>query len=142
MRTGTTLLELVVALLLLGVLVGLSLPPVARLRDRVSVLEARERFVALVRETRSVAIERGGARLFLDAENTTAWLVAGGDTIRRDQWTTAGRRSVRITARLGGAALPFGPAGLGQFTSTTITFIRGTEEAAAVVSSYGRVRRR
>lgn len=142
MRTGTTLLELVVALLLVGVLTGLSLPPVGRLRDRAVALEGRERFVTLVRETRRVAIERGGARLVLDAERTAAAVVAGADTLRRHQWNAPDGLALEITGGRRHATLHFDAAGIGRFTSLTVTFGRPPDEAVAVVSSYGRVRRR
>ena len=143
MRNGTTLVELAVALMLLGVLTGLLSPKVTAFQDRAAVLEAREHFIALIVEVRRIATERGGAVLLVRSDPAEAILVAAGDTVRTFRWP-ASRGSPQVV--IGGArtdvALAFDRAGLGRFANATIGFSRGGTTSEVVLSSYGRVRRR
>ncbi|KPJ83574.1 MAG: hypothetical protein AMS19_03900 [Gemmatimonas sp. SG8_23] len=143
MRTGTTLLELLTAVVLLGVLSGLAVPALTRHRDRAVVLVARERVVGLIGAARRLGYERGSATLRFEAVDARAILFSGADTLQ----------DVRLGPGLDGPAmrlgndreeleLNFDGLGLGRFASTTIRLRRGDEQAAVVVSSYGRVRRR
>ena len=143
MKTGTTLLELAVALLVLGVLIGLVSPTISGFRDRAAVLVAREQFVALVVEVRRVATERGGAVLVVHSEPAEALLVAGRDTLRTIRWPASlGAPRLVVGGTRSTVELAFDRAGLGRFASATMEFRRGTETSALVLSSYGRVRRR
>ena len=143
MTRGTTLIELAASLALLGVLTGLLSPTVTDFRDRASVLEARERFAALVVDARRVARDRGGSTLVVQSEPGGASLIAGTDTVRVVVWPTSrGDPEVLIGGSRGRIELAFDRAGLGRFANVTMDFRKGRASSQLVVSSYGRVRRR
>ena len=143
MRIGTTLVEMAVALLLLGVLTGILSPTISGFQDRAAVFLAREQLVALVVEVRRVAIERGGAELVVRAEPSEVLLVAGRDTLRTVRWPASlGAPRLVIGGTRSTLELAFDRAGLGRFANATLEFRRGREASELVLSSYGRVRRR
>jgi type II secretory pathway pseudopilin PulG len=143
MKTGTTLVELAVALLVLGLLTGLLAPAISGFRDRAAVRVAREQLVALVVEVRRVATERGGAVLVVRSEPAEALLVAGRDTLRTTLWPASlGAPQLVVGGTRSTVELVFDRAGLGRFASATMEFRIGRETSALVLSSYGRVRRR
>jgi len=143
MTTGTTLVEMAVALLLLGVLVGLLSPTISGFQDRAAVFVAREQLVAVVLEVRRVATERGGAALVVRTEPAEVLLVAGRDTLRTVRWPASrGAPRLLIGGTRATVELVFDRAGLGRFANATMEFRRGRETSTLVLSSYGRVRRR
>lgn len=144
-RPGTTLLELLVALTLLGVLLGLGVPALGHRLDRLAVRGARNALAAGVARARSAAIARGGARLVISPPRATFWVAAGTgaevDTVA-GPFDLAERYGVALEA--GGrrrVALRFDALGIGRIASATIGVVRDGAEAGITVSSYGRVRR-
>lgn len=138
---GATLLELLLALALVSVALGLALPPLGSLRNRSAVSAARESTVALLARARAEALARGGATVELDGPGASAVLrVAGVELARLD----LGRRW-RVGLELGGgresAQVVYGPLGLGRVASRTLVFVRGGARAVLTVSAYGRVAR-
>lgn len=135
-------MELLLALCLLGLLVGLAGPAVARGADRFAVRAARDELAAAVRRTRPTAVALGGAVLVLDPERSTFWIRSvTGDTVLLpvDLGT---RHGVNLSAS--GAAglveLRYDGLGIGRMTSRTIRLKRGTAVAGVTVSAYGRTR--
>ncbi len=140
---GYTLLELVTVLLLLGVAFSLSLPPSARLLDRMVVVGAREATVGLFHQVRMEAVARGGAVLEFQADPPLILLRAGGVVLLRDS-VAGGEKGVGLILSGGRSrsTLTFDALGLGRVASQTLRFRRGGSEAVLVVSSLGRVTRR
>jgi type II secretory pathway pseudopilin PulG len=138
MRSGTTLLELAVVLLLIGI-AGVNLVPAARAQaDRAAVAGAREAAAALVARTRTEAMLLGGATLHARVADRSLWIQSGDSLV-------AVRRlgdEFGVTLTLGGTAtaaeLPFDALGLGRRASGTLIFRRGSAEARLVVAAYGR----
>jgi Tfp pilus assembly protein FimT len=140
--TGTTLIELLLALCLLGILTGLAGPAVDRGVDRFAVRAARDELAAAVSRTQSSAIALGGAVLVLDPGHATFWIrSATRDTVLRPV-DLAARHGVDIVTS--GAADPvelvYDGLGIGRMTSRTIRLVRGTATATVAVSAYGRAR--
>ena len=141
MRTGHTLLELTVALVLLTAGSLAMAKAGARYRDRAAVLAARETVVSLLARTRREALASGGASLELEA--SPAAVVVRTRGARR---AGADLDALGVAVQLPGArsriVVHYGPLGLGRFANTTVTFHRGGATAGLVVSSYGRVVRK
>ncbi len=138
-----TLLELLVALALAAVLVGLSLPAGRRLQDRWAVGAERDRALAALHRVRVEARIRDGATLAVDGRTGVLTARAGDSLLWRR--ADAGRSGVRITRPDGTPVvdtLHFDAWGLGVVTSRTLVFRRGRAEARLVISSRGRGSRR
>jgi type II secretory pathway pseudopilin PulG len=138
-----TVLELVVALALAGVLVGMSLPAGRGLLDRLAVGAERDRALAALHRVRVEARIRDGATLAVDGRTGVLTARAGDSLLWRR--ADAGRSGVRITHPDGTPAvdtLDFDAWGLGVVTSRTLVFRRGHAEARLVISSRGRGSRR
>lgn len=136
---GTTLAELVVVLLLVGI--GLSLGTrVARgFRDRWAVESARRATAVALRRTRAEAVGRGGARLRIDTAGGV--LTLEGTHPPRALGSLAAEFGVRT--RIGNRAtrtFRYDPAGIGRVANGTVVFRRGRAESRLVVSLLGRVR--
>jgi prepilin-type N-terminal cleavage/methylation domain-containing protein len=141
-RPGFTLLELVLALAILGVLAGISWTASARARHQFAVRNARAELAAAVAVTRSTAILAGGATLVIDVPHARAWIETAGGLRDPHPYDLAARHGVSLhTPRGLPLALRYDALGIGRMANATVTVRRGTEQAAFVVSSYGRVRR-
>lgn len=136
---GTGLLEVVTALVLVGVLLSLALRGGIALRDRWATEGARESLLQAVRETRARAVVRGGATLVVDAARAELRLETAADSLRRFPIGS----DFGVTLDLGTtdeARLVFDAAGIGRMASRTIELRRGRARTAVVVSAYGRAR--
>jgi prepilin-type N-terminal cleavage/methylation domain-containing protein len=138
---GFTLVELLFALLLVG-MTSASLAPVARRqRDRALVIGAREAVVGLFAEARVAAMESGAASVRITTDPARAEAVGASGVLR----SAAIAEDFGVRISIGGPAaveLSYDGLGLGRMTSQTITFTRGDETTDLVVSGHGRVRRR
>jgi hypothetical protein len=143
MRTGTTLMELVVCLAVLVAVTALATPRLNELGDRVEVRSVREELVGLMTQARAVGVARGGATLVLESEPPAALLLARDSLVRSVRLgRTALPPELLLPAGRASTAFDFDALGIGRFASATIVVRRGRAEAGIVVSSYGRVRRR
>lgn len=142
-RPGTTLIELIFALAVLAILIGIGYPPLRRALDRMAVRAARDTLLAGVARTRVVAAGRGGAALVLEPASARFWIEsARGDTLAavvdlRD------RHGVRLAVDGAAAervALRYDALGLGRIASRTVRLRRGGEEAGLTIAAYGRAR--
>lgn len=142
MRRGHTLAELCATLLILTMGVSFLAPAARRLRDRMAVVAAREAVAGLVAEARVDALGRGGVVVIIRSRPGSAEVDAPG----RPDRTIAIEGDLGVEVVLGRGRpvteLHYDALGLGQVASETVSFRRGTAEAALVVSGYGRVRRR
>jgi Tfp pilus assembly protein FimT len=140
MRTGYSLLDLTVALALMGMGVGLLLPAAHRQMERSAVLAAREALVAELARARREARLAGGAVLQMRRSGGRVWIESGGQA-PRDTLGLEERFGVRIEPGSASAAVAFDALGIGRLASRSVTFLRGEERAAVTISAYGRVRR-
>ena len=140
MRTGYSLLDLTVALALMGMGSSLLLPAAHRQMERSAVLAAREALVAQVAQARREARIAGGAVLQMRRSGGRVWIEAGGQA-PRDTLAIEERFGVRIVPGAASATVAFDALGIGRLASRSVTFLRGQERAAVTISAYGRVRR-
>jgi prepilin-type N-terminal cleavage/methylation domain-containing protein len=140
MRRGVSLLELVIAITLLGLLVAFAIPPARALRDRLAVDDDARALAGAHARARLVAVaERRVMVLTLTPDSLVLRAVESAtDTVERWRGVLPGT-GVRLTG------LPrqvvYAPSGstLG-FANGTYTISRGTARKQVVVSRYGRVR--
>lgn len=139
---GTTLLELMITLCLLGILLGAAIPPVDRGLDRLAVLAARDELGAGIRTARAAAGAHGGAAMVLDVAYSRYVIVgAAGDTVGRP--VDLGERhgvTLHVPGTTNLITLTFDGLGIGRMASRTVSVRRGVAEARLTVSAYGRVR--
>ena len=139
MRSGYTVLELGVTLLLLGLALATAVPALGRHRDRMAVVAAREATAGLLSRARREALLSGGASLHVRRDGGLLWIRSERpltDTLRVEE-----RFGVTLEMTADEARLPFDALGIGRISSRTLTFARGETRAGLAVSAYGRVRR-
>lgn len=140
-RSGFSLVEMLTALVLAGVLLGLGAPPVRRALAWARVRSARDLVASQLARARSVAVMRGGADLVLDVRRGRAWIEAVDTSTPAS--AVADAEGVRISADgLAGDTVRIGydGMGIGRLASRTLRFRAGAVEARMTISSYGRVR--
>lgn len=135
---GSTLLEVTIVLVVLGVIVALALPDLRRAGDAASVRSAVTSTVATLVAARHTAIARGAtSTVRVDtARGRILVLVASETTLVRDLRNAHG-------VRLGATRLElrYTPNGLGYGASNTrLTIGRGRSADTVIVSRLGRVR--
>jgi prepilin-type N-terminal cleavage/methylation domain-containing protein len=139
-RAAFTLLELVTALAVAGILLAVAGPSAIRTRDTLAVRAAHRQLTSAVALTRSTAIVAGGATLVIDVAGARAYIeTAGGGTTRT--FETGRSHGVSFqTVRGSSVALRYDALGIGRMTAASIQLRRGSVQVPFVVSSYGRVR--
>lgn len=141
MRSGTTLPELVLALLLLGAVALWVFPRAAFARDLIAVQSARESLIASLGAARGWATLRGSATVVILTDSALVRVERPG----LDPWVLplGADQGVAIQSGAGGQIrLKFDRLGIGRFASRTVTVSKGAASRSVSISSYGRARRR
>lgn len=139
MRTGTTLIEIGVAVGILGLMAGLTFPRFGTYRDRIAVDAAATSTLSLLATARHAALRRAAlTAVHLDTARATILIIAGPDTLER--------RSLRdvhgVTMTTSRDSIAFAPSGLGYGAANTQIIIRRGQAADTIsVSRLGRARR-
>ena len=136
---GTTLAELLVALVLIGLLAAIAVLRAAPLIDRLGVRGASQDVVFALAAARAAATRRGAYATFIaDPRTGRVRVTSAGETLfERDVATT---RRVRLEASR--ESVTFAPTGLGWgAANTTIVLTRGARADTITTSRLGRVRR-
>jgi type II secretory pathway pseudopilin PulG len=139
MRSGYSLLDLSVAVTLVGMGVSVLVPAARRQLDRNAVLSAREAVVARVARARREARLAGGASVQLRQAGSRIWVDTGEPV--RDTLALEERFGVRMDPGAASAAVAFDALGIGRLANRTLVFTRGDARAGLTISAYGRVRR-
>lgn len=137
-RRGTTIVELLITLAVLGVLSSIAVPRAATLVDRISVRGATQDVVLAIAAARAAATRRGAYASFVaDPRTGRLRVVSGGETLlERDVLKS---RGVRLEASR--ESVTFAPGGLGWgAANTTVIVSRGTRSDTIVMSRLGRLR--
>jgi prepilin-type N-terminal cleavage/methylation domain-containing protein len=142
MSRGTTLLELLLAVVITGILAALAAPAAGALRDHLLVSEAAALVAGAHARARLLAsVERRVMVLTFTADSLVLRAVESpADTTER--WRAAGPATAGILVSGFPRSVTFAPSGVAfGFSNGTYRFTRGTAQAQVIVSRYGRVRR-
>jgi prepilin-type N-terminal cleavage/methylation domain-containing protein len=139
MRHGFTVPETIIALTVVGLLLGIAIPPVAALRDSLAVAEASQHLMAAHRRGRITSILQGRpAVLTINAYAFTLRLSGAG----ADLWAAAGPSAFGVALEGPVRNLTFSPVGITTgLSNATFRLSRGSANRTIVISRLGRVRR-
>ncbi len=140
MRRGTTLLDLLLALVLLAILLLLGLVRLGPLVDAARTRTTAARLLGALEAARGAAVRLGTpATLELGPARWTVRAIIEGDTLIA--WGGEGHAAEDVTLTGAGAPIRFGPAGLTVgVANRTLTLTRGLASRTIVLSRLGRVR--
>lgn len=141
---GQTLLELIVALALLALAIGLAYPATRRAADVWAVRGARDATASLLASTRTAAIAHRGAELLVVPASGSVLTRTRAAPQSTPRLEVAGEWGVTISSPgFGGdtISIRYDALGLGRVASRTLRFERGSASGGITVAAYGRVRR-
>lgn len=141
MSRGATLLEMLIVCILLALLLGIGVPAIGALRDRLAVDGVTQSVLAAHQRARMVAVaERRVAILTLTADSMVIRAVESEeDTVVR--WRGPGPSTERVTATGLPRSLWFAPSGVTMGVANgSYLLSRGGVSRQIIVSRYGRVR--
>ena len=140
MRKGTTLIELLVALSIIGILAAIALPSSAALLAGVLTDRAAHQLMAAHRVARFTAIMRGRlTRLEITPDSLVVRLASGPDPAV--VWRAPGPAADGVDLTGPTYPLVFTPVGLPRgLGNGTYTFSRGRARSSVVISRLGRLR--
>jgi len=140
---GFTLAELVIALVVLGILIGAAAVPFGRTLDRYAARAARDALAAGIAHARAAAIASGGAELVIDLRGARYVIrVAGAPPAAPVDLRAQYRVALSVEGQpADSVVLRFDALGIGRTTGRTFRIRRGSAEARLTVATYGRVRR-
>ena len=141
MRRGLTLAELMVVLAILVMVMAVTLPRLAGVRDWIAVDAAAHEVTAAISVARSAAIMQG----------TRSRTVIAADSLRIDRWQGdtwgdlerwPGPEGRGVALEVTNPIVVFDPIGLAfGLSNTKVVLRRGTHVATLTVSRIGRVKR-
>lgn len=137
-RDGTTIVELALTVVLLGIMSAVGLPRARAALDRLSVRAAKQDVSFALTAARSAATRRGDYAAFVaNPRNGHVQVLIAGETVFDRELIQ--RRGVTITASR--ESVTYAPNGLGYGAgNTTIVLQRGGAADTIVTSRLGRVR--
>ena len=138
-RTGTTLVELALVIVILGILAAIAVPRITLIADEAAVRHQAHRLVGALDAARGA-----GIRLDTPAGLTisTARLNVAADVggIPTSVWDAPGPADEGVSVSGAGAPIMFGPAGIAVGASNrTIVLSRGAATRRVVISRLGRI---
>jgi prepilin-type N-terminal cleavage/methylation domain-containing protein len=139
MHRGMTLIEVGVAVGILGVMASLTFPRFGAYRDRVAVDAATSSTMSLLATARHAALRRASrSAVHLDTATATLMIVVGRDTIEKRSLRDVHGVSFTTTRD----SIAFASTGLGYGAANTqIILRRGLAADTVAVSRLGRARR-
>ncbi len=141
MRRGFTILELAGVLALLAVTASLTFPVGWSVRERLSVIGAREELVGLITRARGVALRHGGSSLIVIRSPAEIRVEAEGEILHRVDIGATWRTELVLSGGRPSFELHFDASGLGRMAARSVTLTRGSAVARLIISAYGRIRR-
>jgi prepilin-type N-terminal cleavage/methylation domain-containing protein len=143
-RTGFTLIEILVVVVIIGIIVGIGFPSLNRAKVKSDVRSARSQAVALYYQARSTAFVTGRLTTLTFTGNQAVITatprlsgVGTADTIGNVQ-DLGQLYGVAVTVSPGNA-VAVDPRGLGNSVPTTIYFTRSGQQDSMLVTGFGRV---
>ncbi len=141
MRRGFTLLELAGVLALFALAASLSFPVGRSVRERLSVVGAREEIVGLITRARGEALRRGGSSVIVIRNPAEIRVEANGEILHRADLGATWRIELVLSGGRPSVELRFDASGLGRMAARSVTLTRGSAVARLIISAYGRIRR-
>ncbi|HEU5155028.1 MAG TPA: prepilin-type N-terminal cleavage/methylation domain-containing protein [Gemmatimonadales bacterium] len=140
MPRGLTLVEMLLALVIAGLVCLIALPAAGDLRNRFLVDQAAYEITAAHTKARLTAVVEGRvALLTIRSDSLRLDVIDGVDTLFR--WSAAGPAQAGVTLAGGSRTIPFAPIGVAfSLANGSYSLSRGSRTKQVVVSRYGRVR--
>jgi prepilin-type N-terminal cleavage/methylation domain-containing protein len=138
MRRAFTLVELMLVLAVLGVLLGIAIPGLSQVLDRIEVEAAAAHIVAAHQRARLLAITHGQVvKLSIDGARIAIYPRSGLVPL----WSGSGPSEDRVTLAGPARQFTFSPEGftLG-LSNASLQLVRGTSRRTVVISRLGRIR--
>jgi type II secretory pathway pseudopilin PulG len=142
-RSGTTLVELLVLLFVVGLLAALTVPATLRAREAAAVRSARDATANVIARARMQALARGSARVWVDLRAAVVRMESPIGSTTGEPLRLSGSAVTVVVDRATSpsVAIDFDGLGMGRLANRTLRFQRGSAEARLTLSSYGRPRR-
>lgn len=138
MRRGFSLPELLLVLALVGILLGLAVPPLSRAMDRIEVQAAANHIAAAHSRARLLAITQSQV-VILSVEPVALTIRRRG--VLTPLWTEAGPGASGVSLSGSSHNFTFSPEGFSiGLSNATLRLSRGAASRAVIVSRLGRVR--
>jgi type II secretory pathway pseudopilin PulG len=140
MRSGFTLVDLLLALAIAASVLLLSLPGASDFRDRLLVDQAAKEIVTAYARARLYAVAEGRVVLLtIGQDSMRVDVVEGPDTLNR--WSAGGPLVSGVALAGAPRTVGFAPTGVSfGVANATYTLSRGSHQKQVVASRYGRVR--
>jgi Tfp pilus assembly protein FimT len=142
-RSGTSLVEIVLVLILMSTLLFLGAASYGTARDVMAVRAARDELVAASARTRALAVRHGGATLSVDGSAGSMRIATRDGAVSENEIfaTDVGVR-IDVDASRGASSInmQYDALGIGRLASRTITLSRGNASGGVTFSAYGRPR--
>lgn len=135
-HTGSTLVELVLTLAMMGAVAAIAIPSIVTMTDRMKVLGARQDVVLGLWAARNAAATRGDFASFVLHPNGELAVIAGADTVFRRNLVASRGVAVMVTRD----SITYAPTGIGYGAANTrIVVSRGRRADTITTSRLGRV---
>lgn len=139
-RTGYSLVDVLLVLVIVAILTALAVPRVARIADSLAVEAAAQRIVAMHHRARISAVLESRRTIYrIAADSLRIAVVVGADTLPRATVPGPATDGVALTGPT--RPITWTPTGIGLGASNgTWRLTRGTASREVVVARLGRVR--
>jgi prepilin-type N-terminal cleavage/methylation domain-containing protein len=138
MRHGFTLPELLLILALVGILLGLAVPPLSRAMDRIEVQAAANHIAAAHSRARLLAITQSQV-IILSVDPIALTIRRRGELT--PLWAEAGPGAAGVSLSGSSHHFTFSPEGFSiGLSNATLRLTRGIASRAVIISRLGRVR--
>lgn len=138
MRRAFSLPELMLALALVGILLGIALPPLSRALDRIEVQAAANHLAAAHHRARLMAVTQGLVLVLAVDQNEISISTRGQANML---WSGPGPAGNGVMLAGGIRKFTFSPEGLTiGLSNATLRLVRGSATRTVVVSRLGRIR--
>jgi prepilin-type N-terminal cleavage/methylation domain-containing protein len=138
MKSGFTLPELALALVIAGLLLGIALPRLTALKQGVTIEQAAQSLVSAHRRARTLAVSSGHPAILSVAERNLRITLSGAP---QPQWVGPGLAEQGIAVTGAPRDLTFSPLGITTgLSNATFTLSLGAAERSVVISRLGRIR--
>jgi prepilin-type N-terminal cleavage/methylation domain-containing protein len=138
MKSGYTLPEVALALVIAGLLLGIALPRLTALKQEVAIEQAAQALVSAHRRARTLAVASGHPAILSVADRSLRITLSGA---ARPHWLAPGplEQGVAITGTP--RDLTFSPLGITTgLSNATFNLTLGSATRSVVVSRLGRIR--